>query len=116
MTTQPQDSSESSLLLDKFERAREILWGQPGFQRRNSTITASGWSFFPQATWIVETVRTDESVAIFLQQIDKEGGQRIVLPGKVCERIYKQHESIMKIRRQVRAKHGAETRKQKRIN
>lgn len=105
-------NGESSLL-DRFERAREALWGTPGFQRRNSTITSSGWSFIPQGTWVVETVKTDETVAIFLQLIDKDGGQRIVLPKKVAEAIYKQRDNIMKVRRQIRAKRGAETRKLK---
>lgn len=105
-----QTDSDSSL--DKFERARESLWGTPGFQRRNSTITTPGWAFMPSGSWIVETIKTDDAFAIFLQVIDKSGGQRIVLPQKVCQAIYKQHESIMKIRRKVRAKRGAETRKQ----
>jgi hypothetical protein len=103
-----------SLTLDRFERAREGLWGAPGFQRRNSTITSPGSSFFPQGTWVVETIRTDDDFAIFLQLIDKEGGQRLVLPQKVCQAIYNQQASIMKIRRKVRAQRGAITRRQKR--
>ena len=106
------EHSESPIR-DKFEQARESLWGAPEFQRRNSTIVSSGFSFFPQATWIVETIRTEDNFAIFLQFIDREGGQRIVLPRKVCQAIYKQHESIMKIRRKVRSQRGAQTRKQK---
>ena len=112
MTTRPTSIGDSSLL-DKFERTRETLWGQPGFQRRNSTITSPGWAFFPHGTLIVETIKTDDGVAIFLQLIDREGGQRLVLPERVCQAIYKQHESIMKIRRKVRAQRGAETRKKK---
>lgn len=109
---QPQSLNESSLL-DRFERVRDSLWGQPGFQRRNSTISSLGFSLIPQATWIVETVKTDDSLAIFLQSIDKDGGQRIVLPTRVCEAIYNQHERITKVRRQVRAQRGAETRRKK---
>lgn len=105
--------NEGSTLLDRFERVRDSLWGQPGFQRRNSTITSSGFSLIPQGTWIVETIKTDDSLAIFLQLIDKEGGQRIVLPKKVCDAIYNQHDRITKVRRQVRAQRGAETRKRK---
>ena len=96
---------------DKFERIRESLWGAPGFQRRNSTITTEGWSFLPMATWIVETVRTDDSVAIFLQVIDRDGGQRIVLPQKVVNLIYNQQYRIMKNRKSVRAKKASETRR-----
>lgn len=112
MNETPQDVNE--VQKDTFERVRETLWGAPGFQHRNSTILASSLSFLPQGTWIVETVRTDDSLAIFLQRIDKDGGQRIILPRKVCEIIYKHRDSIMKIRRSVRAQHGAETKKKKR--
>lgn len=107
-----QDKGES-LSLDRFERVREALWGTPGFQRRNSTIVGSGFSFLPQATWIVETIKTDNDFAIFLQFIDREGGQRIVLPQKVCEAIYKHRDSITKKRRSIRSKKVAEIRKQR---
>lgn len=108
-----QTHNESSL--DRFERVRDGLWGQPGFQRRNSTIVSSGFSLIPQGTWVVETIKTDDALAIFLQVIDKDGGQRLVLPRKVCEAIYNQHERITKVRRQVRAQRGAETRRQKKV-
>src|SRR3990167_10824191 len=97
----PQRLNEDSLL-DRFEKVRDTLWGQPGFQRRNSTIIASGFSLIPQGTWIVETIKTDDSLTIFLQVIDKDGGQRIVLPERVCQAIYNQHERITKVRRQIR--------------
>jgi hypothetical protein len=102
-----------SLLTDRFERARDSLWGQPGFQRRNSTIITQGFSLIPQSTWIVETIRTDDRVAIFLQSIDKDGGQRTVLPEKVCQAIYNQYRSITAKRKSARAKKAAETRKAK---
>jgi len=105
----PQSLNENSLV-DRFEKVRDTLWGQPGFQRRNSTIISSGFSLIPQSTWIVETIKTDDALAIFLQSIDKDGGQRIVLPRRVCEAIYNQHERITKIRRRVRAQRGADTR------
>ena len=110
-----QQAHNEGSLLDKFERVRESLWGQPGFQRRNSTITSAGFSILPQGSWIVETIKTDDSLAIFLQAINVEGGQRIVLPRKVCEAIYNQHDRITKVRRQVRAQRGAETRRNKKV-
>ncbi len=102
-----------SLKSDRFEQVRESLWGTPGFQRRNSTIISSGFSFLPQATWIIETIKTDDNYAIFLQMIDKEGGQRLVLPQKVCNAIYNQERSIMKKRRSERSKKVANIRKQR---
>ena len=114
MDQTPQTVGESSLT-DRFERIRESMWGAPGFQRRNSTIVTPGSSLLPQGSWIVETIRTDDSVAIFIQTIDREGGQRIIIPRKVCEAIYKHHDHIMKVRRKVRSKHGAETRMKRSI-
>jgi len=52
-------------------------------------------------------------MAVFLQVIDKDGGQRIVLPNRVCQAIYRQYESILKARRKVRGQRAAETRKRK---
>lgn len=108
-----ENSESSTVLLDRFEKAREFLWGAPGFQRRNSTIVSSGLSFLPRGTWVVETIKTDDNFAVFLRVIDKSGGQRIVLPEKVCQAIYNHRDSIMKVRRSVRAQRGAETRKKK---
>ena len=108
-----QEARNDNTNLDRFERVRDSLWGQPGFQRRNSTITSEGFSLLPSASWIVETIKTDDQVAIFLQVIDKDGGQRIVLPGRVCQAIYNQRDRIMDTRKSVRAKKAADTRKAK---
>lgn len=109
------EAHSESQITDRFERARDSLWGQPGFQRRNSTIISQGFSLIPQGTWIVETIRTDDRVAIFLQVIDKDGGQRIVLPEKVCQAIYNQYHAITAKRKSARAKKAAETRRAKGI-
>lgn len=107
--------TRSDKLIDNFERARDSLWGTPGFQRRNSTITSTGFSILPGHTWIVETIRTDDTVAIFLQSIGVDGGQRIVLPARVAQAIYSQYQAIMKKRKSIRAKRAAETRREKGI-
>ena len=90
---QPQTVSEGRQG-NRFERARESLWGAPGFQRRNSTIITPAALLLPQSSWIVETIRTDDDFAIFLQMIDQEGGQRLVLLQRVCKAIYGQHDSM----------------------
>lgn len=110
-----QQTRNDGSLADRFELVRESLWGQPGFQRRNSTIVSQAFSLIPLGTWVVETIRTDDRVAIFLQVIDKDGGQRIVLPEKVCRAIYNQYHSITTKRKSIRAKKAAETRKSKGI-
>lgn len=96
-----------------YDRARESISGAPGYQVRRSTVHASTWALIPGATWIVETVRTDDTVGIFLQWIGADGGQRIVIPDRVARAIYNHQASIMKKRKSVRAQKGAETRRQK---
>ena len=102
--------NENSIKQDTFEKVREALWGAPGFQHRNKTLTTAESIFLPMATWIVETIRTNESVAIFLQRIDKDGGLRLVLPKKVCEALYGQEYRIKRKRRSVGAKVAMEKR------
>ena len=99
--------------LARFERARETLWGAPGFLRRQSTITADGTQFFPSATWVIQTVITDDQAAVFLETVSREGGQRIILPNKVARTVFRHYEDIMKRRRSVRSQRGAKTRKTK---
>lgn len=99
--------------LDRFERAREAIWGAPGFQRRQSTITADGSQWFPTATWVIQTVITDDNATVFLESVDREGGRRIIIPNKVARTIFRHYTEIMKARRSARSKRGAESRKTK---
>lgn len=96
-----------------FDRARETMWGTPGFVVRRSTITSSGLSFMPSATYVVQTVRNDEEWRIFLEWVTAEGGQRIVLPDKVARALWRHYEGIMRLARKERAHRGAATRRSK---
>lgn len=98
---------------DYFDEVKQNLEGTPGYQIRRSTVTTQKWALLPGATWIVETIRTDETQGIFLQTISAEGSQRLVVPGKVAETIYRHYQSIMEHRRKERAKTAAQTRKRK---
>ncbi len=99
--------------LDRFERAREAVWGAPGFQKRMSTITADGNQWFPSATWVVQTVITDDAANIFLEKIDREGGQRIIIPTRVAKTIFRHYDEIRKRRRSERSKNAAKTSKER---
>jgi hypothetical protein len=70
-------------------------------------------SFMPGATWIVETMRNQDTWTILLQSIDADGGQRLVIPTRVAETIYRHYDSIIKTSKSLRSKAGAETRKKK---
>jgi len=98
---------------DYFDQAKQNLEGTPGYQIRRSTVNTQKWALLPGATWIVETIRTNETKGIFLQTVSAEGSQRLVVPGKVADAIYRQYQSIMEVRRKDRAKTAAATRKRK---
>jgi len=98
---------------DYFDQAKQQIEGTPGYQIRRSMVTTQKWGFLPGATWIVETIRTDETQSIFLQTVSAEGSQRLVVPGKVADAIYRHYQSIMEIRRRDRAKNAAASRKRK---
>jgi len=97
--------------LDRFERTRERIWNLPGFVRRQSTITADGTELFPSATWVIQSVMTDDQANIFLESVSSEGGNRVVLPTKVVRTIYRHYEDLMKARRKLRAQRAADTRR-----
>lgn len=96
--------------MDPFDRAREAMWGTPGFQVRRSTVVSPGSSFMPQASYILETCRNTEGWLILLQSVSEEGGQRIVLPNRVAQAIFRHYEAIMTQARKDRAVKAAESR------
>ncbi len=96
--------------MDNYEKARESIWGTPGFQHRRSTVVSPGSAFMPQASYIVETIRNNEGWQIFLQWVDASGGQRVVLPNKVAQALFRHYEAIMSKARKQRAVKAAETR------
>jgi hypothetical protein len=98
---------------DNFDKARETIWQMPGFQKKEKTLTAEGWSFITKATWIIESISTDDKVAIFLQSISADGSQRIAVPDDVAKVIYRHYELLKDGRRKIAGKRAAETRKRK---
>ena len=96
-----------------FDRARESVWGTPGFQVRRSTVVSSGLTFLPTQTFVIETIRNNEGWLILLQSVGQEGGQRVVLPNKVVKALYRHYDSIITEARKHRAKQAAITRKTK---
>ena len=96
--------------LSKFQKARELIWGTPGFDSRRSTVTSSGLAWQPDSSYIIETARNDEGWAIFLQVVNEEGGQQIVLPDRVAKALFRQYEAIMSKARKQRAVKAAESR------
>lgn len=96
-----------------FDRARESVWGTPGFMRKQSTISSSGFAWVPQADYIIETIKNNEGWMVFMRWVGPEGSGRMVLPGKVVEAMYRQYRSLIKESCKRRAQTAAETRKAK---
>ena len=96
-----------------FDRARETVWGTPGFLRKQSTITSGGFAWIPRADYIVETIKNDEGWMVFLRWVGPEGSGRMILPGKVVEAMYRQYRGLIKQSLKRRGKTAAETRKAK---
>ncbi len=105
--------TDLTVLGDKFDKAKIAIEGLPGYHAKRSSFDTNKFSLLPGATWIVETARTDETSMIFIQSVSAEGSQRIVLPNKVAETIYRHYKAIMEVRRSDRGKRAAETRKSK---
>ena len=93
--------------------------GLPGFVRRQSTIRDVVPILNKVATYVVETVRIDESDGRrarsqwhgFIDAILPDGTTRLYLAPEVMEALYRHHEGIVKKLRSDRAKASAETRK-----
>lgn len=110
---EPIKESNGAAFMDRFERARENLIGNPGYQHKTTTITDKGQSLIPSGTWVIETIDTEDGTAIFLQKMSSDGGMRIALPTGVCKAIYAQHQAVIKKRKSVRGKKAMETRMSK---
>jgi hypothetical protein len=96
-----------------FDRAREMVWGAPGFLHKQATINSPGSAFIPSGSWIVESVKTDDQSMIFLQYVGAEGATRLVLPAKVVDTIYRQHKDFVRKSKSNRAKKSIETRQKR---
>jgi hypothetical protein len=101
---------QGNLSQDYFDKIREELHGLPGYVAKQSTIVTSREFLQPPSTWIIETVKTDEHGALFIQAINSTGSVRLVIPQKVVERIISQHNAITKERYKIRGQRAHATR------
>jgi len=96
-----------------YDRIRAAIEGTPGFTRNQSTVQTVlpmlGWT----ATYIVETVWTDEGRWLFVQAVTEEGTVRMALPSKVADAIYRQRDAVAGKRRSAASRRTAETLKAK---
>lgn len=65
-------------------------------------------------TWVVKTIRIGSGETCFLQRINAEGGQRLILPPEVMAAIARQRDALGGIVRRRGARQGVATRRAKR--
>jgi len=94
-----------------FDRMRGMIDGTPGFQKASTTVN----SVIPLAgfvsTYVVETIRTDEMWAGFIQAITEDGTIRMYLPESVMKTLWRQKDQVITKGRKSRGKRQAEERK-----
>lgn len=88
---------------DPFDKLLSTLIGLPnGAHTKPSVVQAI--DFYGNATsYIIQTVRTDESVTAFVTQVNAQGAARTILPSAVLAVIDRQREAITT---KLRKRHG----------
>lgn len=96
---------ERSALGDMFDKARRSLDGRPDvMSTKQSTVEAKTF-FETTETYVVQTFRQRDDAnpekpgkprdTIFLQRIDRDGGQRLVIPPEVADAIARQRDALI---------------------
>lgn len=96
---------------DPFDKMLSTLIGLPNGAHTKPTAIQDV-DFYGHATqYIIQTVRTDESVTAFVTQVNAQGSVRTILPSAVLATIYRQREAITKKLRRRNGQRIAEERK-----
>lgn len=94
-----------------FDRKRGMMEGLPGFQANKTMVRDVTQLAGMVSTYVIETVRTQEEWALFLEAITEEGTVRMFVPDKVLRAIYRHRDAIIAKGRKIRAKQVAAERK-----
>lgn len=97
---------------DPFDKMLSSLIGLPNGAHTKPAVVQSIDFYGNATTYIVQTVRTDESVTAFVTQVSAQGAVRSILPNAVLSVIDRQRESITTKLRRRNGKRIAEERKQ----
>lgn len=90
---------------DVYDRVIGSIDGIPGSRKsKPSTVTSVEPMLGDAQTYVVQTYSTEEGNFGFVQMIDRQGGQRFVLPPKAMAAIYRQRDALVKAGRVRRAK------------
>jgi hypothetical protein len=88
---------------DPFDRMLSGMIGLPNGAHTKPAVVQAIDFYGNATTYIIQTVRTDESVTAFVTQVSAQGAARTILPTAVLTTIDRQRESITK---KLRSRHG----------
>jgi hypothetical protein len=109
--TRPEHKVSAARTTDPFDKMLSSLIGLPNGAHTKPAVVQDIDFYGHTRTYIVQTVRTDESVTAFITQVSADGAQRTILPSAVLSVIDRQRESITTKLRRRNGKRIAEERK-----
>jgi hypothetical protein len=107
----PDHKATAARTTDPFDRLLSSLIGLPNGAHTKPAVVQSIDFYGNASTFIVQTVRTDETVTAFVTQVSADGAQRTILPGAVLAVLDRQRESITTKLRRRNGKRIAEERR-----
>lgn len=96
---------------DPFDKLLSSLIGLPNGAHTKPAVVQHLDFYGHSTSYIIQTVRTDESVTAFVTQVSAAGASRTILPSAVLAVIDRQRESITKTLRRRNGRRIAEERK-----
>jgi hypothetical protein len=98
------ENPERSALGDLFDKARRSLDGRPDVTATKQSTVEARTFFETTQTYVVQTFRQRDDAnpekpgrardTIFLQFIDRDGGQRLIIPPEVADAIARQRDAL----------------------
>jgi hypothetical protein len=88
---------------DPFDKMLSGMIGLPNGAHTKPAVVQAIDFYGNATTYIIQTVRTDESVTAFVTQVSAQGSVRTILPSAVLSVIDRQRDSITK---KLRSRHG----------
>lgn len=88
---------------DPFDKLLSSMMGLPNGAHTAPTVIQHIDFYGHTTSYMIQTVRTDESVTAFVTQVDASGSKRYILPQSVLAVINRQRDSITT---QLRRRHG----------
>lgn len=99
----PEHKVSAARSSDPFDRMLSGMIGLPNGAHTKPAVVQAIDFYGNATTYIIQTVRTDESVTAFVTQVSAQGAARTILPTAVLTTIDRQREAITK---KLRSRHG----------